>query len=131
MKILDTDHCVAVLRGRLDLRARAQPDETLAITTISVAELAYGAHKSDRRRENLASLDVFLASLEMLPFDHASAWQYGSLRAALEKDGQVISDLDLQIASIALQAEALLLTHNQGHFERLQHYSELHLDDWL
>jgi tRNA(fMet)-specific endonuclease VapC len=131
VKILDTDHCVAVLRGRLDLRGYVQPDETLAITTISVAELSYGAHKSARPQDNLTRLEAFLANLLMLPFDEAIARRYGYLRAALEKGGQVISDLDLQIASIALEAGAPLLTHNRQHFERLEQVAELRLEDWL
>ena len=128
---MDTDHCVAVLRGRLDLRPHVPPDESLAITTITTAELAYGAHKSAHPQDNLTRLDAFLAGLEMLPFDEASARRYGYLRAVLEKNGQVISDLDLQIASIALESGAPLLTHHRQHFDRLTHYSELMLDDWL
>ena len=128
---MDTDHCVAVLRGRLDLRPHVQPDELLAITTLTAAELVYGAHKSAHPQDNLTRLDTFLAGLELLPFDEASARRYGYLRAALEKNGQVISDLDLQIASIALESGAPLLTHNRQHFDRLTHYLELKLDDWL
>ncbi len=131
MKILDTDHCVAILRGRLDLRRYVQPDETLAITAITADELAYGAHKSARAEDNLLRLDAFLASLDSLPFDEASARRYGYLRAALERDGQAIGDLDLQIASIALQTGAPLLTHNRQHFERLAQYAPLALEDWL
>lgn len=131
MKILDTDHCVAILRGRLDLRSRARPDDNLAITTITLGELVYGAHKSARPNDNLARLDAFLVGLDLLPFEVASAHRYGCLRASLEKHGQTISDLDLQIACIALQTDAPLLTHNRQHFERLTQYAELCLEDWL
>ena len=131
MKIMDTDHCVAVLRGRLDLRRWVQPDELLAITTISAGELAYGAHKSAYPQENLARLDAFLTGLELLPFDEASARRYGALRAALERDSLRISDLDLQIASIALENGVPLVTHNRQHFERLAQYADLVMDDWL
>jgi tRNA(fMet)-specific endonuclease VapC len=137
VKILDTDHCVAVLRGKLDLRLHVQPDEPLAITTISIAELTYGAHKSAHSQDNLARLDAFLAGLDWLPFDSGSARCYGYLRAGLEKEGQVISDLDLQIArmlfigSIAIQEDAPLLTHNRQHFERLVKAGGLNLEDWL
>ena len=131
MKILDTDHCVFILRGRLDLRGRVASDERLALTTISIAELTYGAHKSSRPQENLAGLDAFLVGLEWLDFDQYSARRYGYLRAHLEKQGDILSDLDLQIASIALQAGAPLLTHNRRHFERLLSISDLQLEDWL
>ena len=36
MRIVDSDHCVALLRGRLDLRERVSPNEELALTAISV-----------------------------------------------------------------------------------------------
>ena len=131
MKILDTDHCVAVLRGRLDLRDRVQPDELLAVASITIAELACGAHQSARPQDNLARLDAFLAGLDWLPFEESAAHRYGYLRAGLEKEGQVISDLDLQIASIAIEAGAPLLTHKRAHFERLVKAGGLQLDDWL
>lgn len=40
MKILDSDHCVALLRGLLDLDGKVLPNEDLAITSISIGELA-------------------------------------------------------------------------------------------
>jgi predicted nucleic acid-binding protein len=43
MKILDSDHCVAILRAQLDLTGRVAPDEELASTAISVGELVHGA----------------------------------------------------------------------------------------
>jgi hypothetical protein len=32
MNLLDTDHCIAILRKQLDLRKHAAPDEELATT---------------------------------------------------------------------------------------------------
>ncbi len=63
MKILDTDHCIALLRGRLTLQGRVDPAEVLAVTAISVGELTHGAAKSARPAENLARVDVLLASV--------------------------------------------------------------------
>lgn len=131
MKILDSDHCVALLRGRLDLQGRAAPEEELATTTISVGELAHGAHKSQRSADNLARLDVLLAALLILPYDEAAARQFGWLKARLEQQGERLSDLDLQIASIAITQNAPLLTHNRAHFERMVGLSGLQIDDWL
>jgi tRNA(fMet)-specific endonuclease VapC len=128
VKILDSDHCVALLRGRLDLRGRMRPLEELAVTAISVSELSYGAHKSARVAGNLAQLDVLLAGLTVLPFDDGAGREFGALRGRLEFAGQRLSDLDLQIAAIALQFAAPLLTHNRGHFARIP---GLALEDWL
>ena len=128
MKLLDTDHWVALLRGRLSLEGRVSPDEPLAITAISVAELTHGASKSARAEENIARLDILLATLIILPFDEAAARRFGALKAVLEQAGNRLADLDLQIASIALANDLPLITHNTRHFTRIP---GLQLDDWL
>ena len=131
MKILDSDHCVAILRGQLNLDGLAAPDVELATTAISVGELMHGATKSIRAVENLSRLDVLLAALTILPYDEWSAHLFGQLKAQLEQAGETLSDLDLQIASIALDHNAVLVTHNQKHFTRLTNFSDLTLEDWL
>jgi len=131
MKILDSDHCVAILRGQLNLAERISPDEELAVTAISVGELAHGAHKSRQPADNLARLDVLLAALIILPYDEWAARRFGQIKTQLEREGDVISDPDLQIASIAVELNAPLVTHNQKHFSRLAHKAALLLEDWL
>jgi tRNA(fMet)-specific endonuclease VapC len=131
VKVLDTDHCLALLRGRLDLRQKASPDDELATTSITVAELLYGAYKSERAAHNLAAVDALLSVLVILDFNEAAARLYGQMRALLEKNGQRLSDLDLQIASIALAWNLALVTHNHDHFARLSDFTQLILDDWL
>ena len=128
MNILDTDHCIAILRGQLDLRGHVSPDEELATTTISVAELTHGANRSRNREDNLARLEVLLSTLTILPFDEPAAWRFGALKAGLESTGATLDNLDLQIASIAIEADAVLLTNNTKHFKRI---NGLKLINWL
>lgn len=131
MKILDSDHCVAILRAQLDLTGFVSPDEELATTAISVGELVHGATRSQRAVDILARLDVLLSALTILPYDEWSARRFGQLEAQLEQVGEVIDDLDLQIASIALEQDGALITHNQKHFSRLTNLAGLLLEDWL
>lgn len=131
MKILDSDHCVAILRAQLDLTGRVAPNEELAITAVSVGELVHGASRSQRLTDNLARLDVLLAALTVLPYDEWSARRFGQLKAQLEQVGEIISDPDLQIASISLDQDAVLVTHNQKHFSRVSSMAGLILEDWL
>lgn len=131
MKIMDSDHCVAILRGRLNLAEHIPSDEELAITSVSVGELVHGAAKSQRAGDNLARLDVFFAAVAILPYNEVSARRFGQLKAQLERAGTRISDLDLQIASIALERDAALVTHNFKHFSRLTNLTGLKLEDWL
>ncbi|PIZ25748.1 MAG: VapC toxin family PIN domain ribonuclease [Chloroflexi bacterium CG_4_10_14_0_8_um_filter_57_5] len=128
MKILDSDHCIAILRGQLDLRGQVAPEDELAITAVSVGELTHGAHKSKHAADNLARLDVLLSTLTVLVFDEYAARRFGALKARLESTGAGVSDMDLQIASIALECSAPLVTHNQRHFSRIP---SLTLEDWL
>ena len=128
MKILDSDHCIALLRGTLNLSGKLAPTEELAVTAISVGELTHGAHKSARASENLKRLDVLLGTVAILPFEERAARRFGALKADLERAGTIISDLDLQIASISLETNAPLVTHNRQHFERVQGIA---IEDWL
>lgn len=128
MSILDTDHYIAILREKLDLREHIQADDELFITAISVAELTHGAQRSMHRDDNLARLEVLFAALTVLPFDDGAARRFGFFKAELEKKGETLDNLDLQIASIALEHGLPLITNNTGHFTRIK---GLQLQNWI
>jgi tRNA(fMet)-specific endonuclease VapC len=128
VRIIDSDHCVALLRGHLDLRGRISPDEELAVTAISVGELMHGVYKSSQVEENLARLGVLLAAVIVLPYDERAAGRFGRIKAELERAGEKLGDLDLQIASVALEHSVPLVTHNRKHFGRVP---GLVIEDWL
>ena len=128
MKILDTDHCVALLRKKLDLGDHIPANEELSLSAVSVAELTHGAWRSAHREDNLARLEVLLAAVTVLPFDEASARRFGKLKAELETRGEPLDDLDLEIASIALENNLTLVTNNTDHFKRIK---GLELETWI
>lgn len=128
MKILDSDHWIALLRGKLDLRGRIAADEELAVTAISVGELVYGAERSQRSAESLLKLDTLLASITIVPYEDAAAHRFGALKHELERRGERLDDADLQTAATALSRDLPLVTHNGRHFGRVP---GLTLEDWL
>ena len=128
MKLLDTDHCIAILRGQLDLNAHVTPQEELGTTAISVAELTHGAHRSQNREDNLARLEVLFSVLIILPFDETAGRKFGELKAELEARGKPLDQFDLQIASIAIEHDCQLLTNNSKHFSRID---SLQLENWI
>jgi tRNA(fMet)-specific endonuclease VapC len=128
MKILDSDHCIAILRGQLDVRGRVDAAEVLGVTSITVGELVHGAHRSAHAAKNLARVEVLLAAVVVLPFDEVAGRRFGRLKVQLESSGNRLADLDLQIAAICLAAGATLLTHNARHFGRVE---GLLIEDWL
>ncbi len=62
-----------------------------------------------------------------MPFDGKAAIIYGDIRADLERKGTPIGAYDLQIASIALANNLILVTHNLREFNRVHN---LQLEDW-
>jgi predicted nucleic acid-binding protein len=126
--ILDTDHCVAILRGRQRLDEKIAPDMPLFITAITVSELIYGAYRSQRVGENIGHINLLVQSVAVLPFDETTARRCSELKELLRRDGQTLGEPDLQIASIALSHSLPLVTHNTAHFNRIP---GLVLLDWL
>ena len=100
----------------------------MGTTAISVAELMHGAQRSQHRDDNLARLEVLLSAMIVLPFDEPAGRRFGILKAELEAKGGPLDNLDLQIASIAIENDLPLLTNNTRHFKRV---SGLHLLNWL
>jgi tRNA(fMet)-specific endonuclease VapC len=128
MRILDTDHCIDILRGRSAVigKRRAVYDE-VATTIITACELYYGAAKSNKPVEGKRAVDSFLRSLRVLELCPYSAQFFGVFKANLEMDGRGLADADLLIGSIARARGAVVVTGNTRHFERIP---GLELENW-
>jgi tRNA(fMet)-specific endonuclease VapC len=87
----------------------------------------FGARKSQRVGDNLASFRRLLDPFVSLPFDDRAADHYGMLRATLEQAGTPIGANDLMIASIALAHDCCLVTRNSREFERV---AGLRVESW-
>jgi len=127
--LLDTNICIYAITNRpaeVLARLRAHAAEGLGISSISVAELFFGAVKSGSAR-NLEALRHFLEPLEIGDFDLAAAEAYGTVRQELERAGTPIGPLDTQIAAQALALNAVLVTNNTREFERVP---GLRLENW-
>ena len=127
--LLDTNIAIFILRNRpAELQARfVEARGQLAISSISVAELAYGAEKSERSAENQRAVDEFLALLDVLDFDSAAASHSGQIRAALGMAGTPIGAYDVLIAGHARSRGLVVVTNNTREFERVP---GLMIEDW-
>ena len=129
--LLDTNSCVDHLRhGRasnITARLSAAVSGSVALCSVVLAELLYGAHRSARKQQTLTQVQVFCRQFQSLPFDDRAADEYGRIRADLAGLGMLIGPNDLLIASIALANGLTLVTHNSGEFSRVP---GLKLEDW-
>lgn len=120
--LLDTNICVPLInRTEPALRERllAQRPNDIVLCSIVKAELAFGARNSRHVAENLDRLQRFCSGFDSLAFDDAAAEHYGSVRAQLAREGRLIGNNDLLIASIALATESKLVTRNISEFSRV------------
>ncbi len=127
--LLDTDICIYIINQRpaaVIERFRQQATGSLGLSSLSAAELAFGVEKSGSQK-NLQALQMFLAPLEILPFDEAAIWHYATVRADLEKRGTPIGAMDTMIAAHALALNLTLVTNNAREFERVK---GLRVENW-
>lgn len=135
--LLDTDHCIAYLSARSPVHVRvvarinAIPASDLYISTFSALELSEGpfhAQNSQSQHTQQSALDALRSRLGRAPINERVILEFGRIRAALRKHGQVIGDMDIGIAATALVHQLTLVTHNTAHFQRI---AGLQLDDWF
>jgi tRNA(fMet)-specific endonuclease VapC len=114
--VLDANIAIAALNSVEAVRSRLEdvPASEVGIPIVALAELTFGAYKSQRREANLQRIAVLRRSITVLNLDDAIVDLYGSTRATLERRGIVNSDFDLLIACTALGQDAVLVTSDQG-----------------
>ena len=131
MWLLDTNICIHLIKRKpervLD-RLRLIDINTVAVSSITVAELQYGVAKSAHQEQNGLALAAVLAPLGVEPFDDAAAAGYGTVRAALERAGTPIGSLDMLNASHALALGRTIVTNNAREFQRV---AGLKLENWV
>lgn len=128
--LLDTNTCIFIIRKQpfavLDRLTRIDVGE-VGVSSITVAELRYGAEKSQRPEQNALALDQFLLPFIIADFDTSAAAAYGLIRAHVERRGTPIGSLDLLIAAHALSLSATIVTNNRREFQRVP---GLNVEDW-
>ncbi|MGH2873854.1 MAG: PIN domain-containing protein [Solirubrobacteraceae bacterium] len=112
--LLDTS-CVIELPDRLEELA-----EAAAVSTLTIAELAYGIHHDDpivaAARE--ARYREVLSEFTPVPYSARAAHLYGAIAASVRKSGRNPRPrrIDLMLASAAAELGAVVLTRNPADF---------------
>lgn len=128
--LLDTNAIASHLRnnkGPVSVKLASLGNDYIHISSVTRAELVFGAlHSKDPMRHQL-HLNTFLANINEIPFDRECANEYGEIRADLERRGLRISSNDVMIAATAKVHGLILVTHNTREFVRVP---GLQIEDW-
>ena len=133
MYLFDTDTITNIVKPRPSLNLLQRLGKTSKkqqhVSTITISEIVYGAEKSQRPDLHLNNLEtVLLPAVNIISFDTKAAYICGRIRAELEKRGTPLDLADLEIASIAIANDLILVTNNVQHFERVP---LLQYENWL
>jgi len=129
--MLDTNICIGLIRQKpvnlIQRLTRCDPGD-VGVSSITIAELAHGANKSNQIEQNLSALEQFLLPIEVADFDQRASAAYGFIRAILEREGKIIGSMDMLIGAHALSLGVVLVTNNTGEFQRIP---KLKIEDWM
>jgi tRNA(fMet)-specific endonuclease VapC len=128
--LLDTDICIHILKQRPERLAQKfeRLSDQICISSITLAELLYGAEKSSRRFENLDAVAQFVGRLAVLPFAEKAAAHYAQIRVELLRKGTPVGTHDMLIAAHARSEGLVVVTQNRREFDRI---SGLRVESWL
>lgn len=127
--LLDTNTASYIIKGNrpeLDRHLVKMPMARIAISAVTEAELRFGAARLPHAAHLHRLLEEFLLRVAILPWDSGAAREYGELRAALEREGRPMGNLDMMIAAQALALELIVVTSDQA-FRRIK---RLKVEDW-
>jgi tRNA(fMet)-specific endonuclease VapC len=100
----------------------------MVMPVITLSELFQGAENSSRVSDNLSAIEDFVSRIAVLPYTTKASQRYGAIRAALEKQGQVIGVNDLHIATHARSEGLTVVTNNTDEFARVP---ALMVENWV
>lgn len=129
--MIDTDTLSYFLRHHPDIVEKFQQYlkkyDKINLSIISYYEMLGGLKHKDAYRQ-LDKFQVFVKdSTVLLPVTDYSSQIASEIYAMLRKQGKPLDNMDILIASIAIENELVLVTHNRKHFGRIKN---LEIEDW-
>jgi tRNA(fMet)-specific endonuclease VapC len=127
--LLDTNTCVYFFNQthpRLTQRLLREGPLRLAVSTLTIGELAFGAEKSGRATANRKRIQAFTDEVPVEPFVHDMALRFGEIKSQAVRSGRKVGDFDLAIAAVALVRGYTVVTHDVD-FDRIP---GLRTEDW-
>jgi len=128
--LVDTNILIYLMNSKslkLQKKFTKRSTDDFCVSSITVAELIYGAKKSKNIKKNLNAAIKILSPFTIIDFTSMDAFEYGDIRADLEIKGKVIGANDLLIAAQARRQNLIVLTANTKKYERVE---RLNVENW-
>jgi len=118
--LMDTNICISLLKNKYGIREKVRDIglNNCFISEITVAELFYGASKSQQKEKQIKDVYYILDKFQVLPIFN-SLELYGDIKTQLESQGIRIDDFDLLIGSTAIHNGCIMVTANIKHFDKM------------
>ena len=129
--LLDTDILSSIMRSHeLALKRAAVYAAThsrFSFSIITRYELLRGLHAKEARTQ-IGAFNRFCAANRVLPITDEIIEKAAETYGSLHREGNLIGDADILIASTALVYKLKLITNNERHFRR---FPGLEIENWL
>jgi len=106
-----------------------------ALSTLTWAEVMFGIKRLPEGKRKNILFDYYVNTVQkayaFFDFDIHAAAIYSDIKARLESLGKLPPELDLQIASIAIANNLILVTRNVQDFTQIAENSALMIEDWF
>ncbi len=128
MYLLDTNIVAFYFRGNKNVVNKINEIglNNCSISEITIAELKYGAAKSNKSDFHNEILNIFSDNIDIISIIEVLD-VYALEKVRLEKAGNRIDDFDLLIGATAIANELILVTNNTKHLQRM---SLKNIEDW-
>ncbi len=127
---LDTDIIIEYFRGNEAIKNKIEnlgDNDSIGLTWLSVYEFFKGIFASGKFDEEMF-LKKFVESAVMLEESYESTKIGGDIYGTLKRNGNLLNDADIIIASIVKSRDSVLVTNNEEHFRRI---NGLKVENWL
>ncbi len=120
MYIIDTDIAIEYLKGNKEVVEKLNGLENCYLTLFNIAELFYGVFLLSNPEKHYGPVSNFINRFDKLTLDIGSSKIFAKIKVQLRKEGKLIPDFDILIASIALLYDFTVITRNVKDFERIE-----------
>ncbi len=123
MYLLDTNTVSDYLKGNPGVlkNLKRHHHSLVAISSITKYELFYGLLKNPQAHQKYGEqLRILFKQAQNMIFDEESALLAAEIKQELIQQGKSIGDWDTMIAALGLQHNAVVVTNNVKHFQRVR-----------